>query len=185
MSTSNQYNVRLLEDDADPIVVDPATVGCGFLLFPSSMNRIVTESLVHQALETNKTALWAAVRREKAAIPVHMITSSSAISPSDAAIALESIGRYPDHSIALDTMQLSPDGGRTLVTIYVGFSYKSDYREVIVAGPQKILPGRTQPKVQLAGAESVKTTPERQPKTATAPSQQKTAHKRKWWAVWR
>jgi len=142
MSTGNQINVRLLEDDADPIVVDPATVGCGFLLFPSSMARIVTESLVHQALETNKTALWAAVRRQNAAIPVHMMTSSHPISPSDAVVALERIGKYQGHSVALDTMQLSPDGGRTLVTIYVGFSYKSDSREVIVAGPQKILPGR-------------------------------------------
>jgi hypothetical protein len=40
----------------------------------------------------------------------------------------------------MDTMQLSPDGGRTLVVIYVGFTWNVPKQEIIIAAPQMILP---------------------------------------------
>jgi hypothetical protein len=55
-------------------------------------------------------------------------------------VALNKIGAYQGYSIAVDNMQLSPDEGKTFVAIYVGFNWKSSQQEVLVAGPQKILP---------------------------------------------
>ncbi len=146
MSPQPNMRVRLIKDDEKPMLVDPAAVGCGFLLFPKEMAKILQEAHVHQALQTNKTELWAAVRRHNPSIPVHLMTTNKEVEPGDAVIALNHLGRYPGYTIALDPMQLSPDGGKTVITIYAGLNWKSNSacgpQEVIVAGPQKLLPGK-------------------------------------------
>jgi hypothetical protein len=142
MSTKSQPAVRQIGDNEKPLMVDATSVGCGFLLFPKTMAGILQESHVHEALQTNKTKLWEAVRRHNSRIPVYLMTTNQEIGPGDAVVALDQVGKYPGYSIALDPMQMSPDGGRTFVTIYVGFNWKSSNQEVIVAGPQKILPGK-------------------------------------------
>jgi hypothetical protein len=151
-------DIRQISDAGDPMLVDPATVGCGFLLFPVQMSKVLQEDHVNQALETNKPKLWAEVRRLNPNIPTHLMTSNQDIGPADAVAAIEKMGRYPGHSVALDCMQLSPDGGRTLVNIYVGFSYRIDCQEIVVAGPHMILPGKP-PAQQREASVNVKARP--------------------------
>ena len=114
MSTKLQPAVRQIGDNEKPLMVDATSVGCGFLLFPKKMAGILQESHVHEALQTNKTKLWEAVRRHNPRIPVYLMTTNQEIGPGDAVVALDRVGKYPDYSIALDPMQMSPDGGRNL-----------------------------------------------------------------------
>jgi hypothetical protein len=131
--------IQRIEGDDAPAYVDPSLVTCGFICFPSQMSKLVTEELGHQALQTNKTELWKQVRREKS-VPMHLIMSNRDHGPGDALAGLDSLGKYEGQSIGMDNMQLSPDGGRTLVTIYVGFTYKSSEQKFLLAAPQMILP---------------------------------------------
>jgi hypothetical protein len=174
MTTPGGREVRQIPEGGDPMVVDPATVGCGFLLFPKQMSEIIKESHVHQALWQNKAELWAAVRRVKPNLPVALMTTSRDVSPSDAVSALDQTGRASGHSIALDIMKMSPDGGRTLVDIYVGFTYEADVPEVVVAGPQMIRPGKPRPRQATAGLAS-----------QAASENAGAKPTRPWWAFWR
>ena len=133
--------VQQIETDDTPRYVDPASVTCGFICFPNQMSKLVTEELGHQALQTNKTELWNQVTRVKS-VPMHLVTSNQDIGPRDALVALDKLGKYDGQSVGMDNMQLSPDGGRTLVIIYIGFTYKSPKQEFLLAAPQMILPKR-------------------------------------------
>ena len=135
-------NTQIIHEDGKPIYVDPTSIDSGFLLFPRQMSKILNEALVHQALLTNKSQLWAAVQRVNPSVPIHLVTTNQNIDPKDAILALRSVGKYDGHNIGLDNMQMSPDGGRTLVKIYVGFTWRSSEQIVYVAAPQMILPTR-------------------------------------------
>jgi hypothetical protein len=141
---SVDIKIRQIGETEQALYVDPAAVGCGFLLFPKEMAKMVRIEDVDVALNTNKTELWAAVRAHNPSIPLHLMSSNVEISPRDAVTALNSLGRYAGYNIALDPMMLSPDGGKTFVTVYAGFNWRSSSasgsQEVIVAPPQKILP---------------------------------------------
>ncbi|HXY78918.1 MAG TPA: YIP1 family protein [Candidatus Acidoferrales bacterium] len=181
MSTQSEIDVRLIGDDEKPLFVDPTTVGCGFLLFPKEMARVLQEAHVHQALQTNKTELWTAVRRHNPSVPVHLITATKDLAPGDAVAALNHVGKYPGYTIALDTMQMSPDGGKTFVQVYAGLSWKpisaGGRQEVFVAGPQKLLPGKPAPSLSE---------PARILDTFIAPSKTFTdlRYNASWWAPW-
>jgi len=133
--------IQRVEANDTPKYVDPASVTCGFICFPNQMSKLVTEELGNQALQTNKTELWKQVMRVKS-VPMHLITSNRDTGPGDALVALDKLGKYEGQSIGMDNMQLSPDGGRTLVIIYIGFTYKSPKQEFLLAAPQMILPKR-------------------------------------------
>jgi hypothetical protein len=141
-NTPKELTPRLVGDDEEPVLVNPAVVRCGFMLFPKEMARKLKPGHIHEALLTNKTELWTAVRFLQPSMPVHLISTNRDISPADAVIALNADRIYRRCSIALDPMSMSPDGGRTFVTVYVGFAWTTSPRELIVAGPQKILPGK-------------------------------------------
>jgi hypothetical protein len=143
MNTKSSPKIRQIKDTDKAMLLDPTIIGCGFLLFPMALSKVLEESHIHQALQTNKTALWHAVVQNNPAIPVHLITTNQNVNPSDAIVALDRIGKYPGYSVALDPMQISIDGGLTMITIYVGFNWKSTNQEIIVAGPQMILPKYT------------------------------------------
>ncbi|HYL82832.1 MAG TPA: hypothetical protein VE263_01255 [Candidatus Angelobacter sp.] len=88
------------------------------------------------------------------------MTTNQDVNPGDAVAALNHLGKYPSYTIAIDPMKLSPDGGKTFVTIYAGLNWKptsaGDRQEVIVAGPQKLLPGK-----------------------------QRSSSEKKWWELWK
>ena len=140
MNINPARNVREIKDDGAPYMVNPQSVCCGFLLVPIQMAEILTKDHVNQALRQNKPQFWTAVLKNNPAIPLLLITTGQDIDVTDAVVALEGSDKYKDDSIALDIMKISPDGGKTLLSIYVGFTYKSDIREVVVAGKDKILP---------------------------------------------
>jgi hypothetical protein len=121
-------------------MVNPQSVCCGFLLVPIQMAGILTKDHVNQALRQNKPQLWTVVLEYKPAIPLLLITTNQEIDVTDAVVALEGSEKYKDQSIALDIMKMSPDGGKTLLNVYVGFTFKSAMREVVIAGKDKILP---------------------------------------------
>jgi hypothetical protein len=131
--------IQRIEVNDAPAYVDPSSVTCGFICFPSQMSKLVNEELGHQALQTNKTELWKQVMRTKS-VPMHLIMSNRDHGPGDALVGLDSLGKYEGQSVGMDNMQLSPDGGRTLVIIYIGFTYKSPEQKFLLAAPQMILP---------------------------------------------
>jgi len=156
---------RLVGDHEAPLLVDPAAVGCGFLLFPKEMAEAVQSGRVHEALQTNQTKFWTAVRRHNPAVPIHLMPADQNVRPGDAITALDELGKYRGYSIAVDKMQMSLDGGNTRVTFYVGFAWRSSRQELIVAGPQQILP--------LAARVTV-----------SAQARKTSLHRQRLWALW-
>ncbi len=183
----SEYVLCRLEAGDAPLRVDPSSVACGFVLFPKEMSGILQELHIHEALLTNKTDLWTAVRRAKPSLPVYLMTTNQTICPTDAIAAIEAVGKYPDHSIAFDVMKMSPNGGRTLVDIYVGFAYQWQPREIVVAGPQMILPGQRQRSnsgEQIPSARS--TSPQASVESPTPrPDAPASAQHKRWWQFWR
>jgi multiple sugar transport system permease protein len=156
---------RFVGDHEAPLLVDPAAVGCGFLLFPKEMAGAVQSSRVHEALQTNQTKFWTAVRRHNPAVPIHLMPADQNVRPGDAVTALDKLGKYRGYSIAVDKMQMSLDGGNTQVTFYVGFAWRSSRKELIVAGPQQILP--------LAARATI-----------SARARKTSLHRQRLWALW-
>ncbi|MGC9953677.1 MAG: hypothetical protein ABSD21_05325 [Rhizomicrobium sp.] len=132
--------LQRVEAGDKPIYVDPAKIDCGFLLFPKQLRGLIDVALAHEALLTNKTELWRAVKRINPSVSIYLITTNENIDPKDAILAIDNFGKYDGHSIGMDIMQLSPDGGHTLVKIYVGFTWLSSDQKIYLAAPQMILP---------------------------------------------
>lgn len=140
MNTDKVRKIREIKEDEAPFLVNPESVCCGFLLIPKQMTGLLTNNHINQALQQNKPHLWAAVIQSNPSIPLLLITTEKDIDAADAVSALEANDKYKDHSIALDIMRISPDGGRTLLDVYVGFTFKTAVKEVVIAGKDKILP---------------------------------------------
>lgn len=132
--------IRQIKENDRPLYIDPKSVGCGFLLFPVEMSKVLKNANIHDALMTNQTDLWAAVRRYNPSIPAYPFMSNHDVEPQDAISTLKQIGEIPGYSIAISPMKLSPNGGRTFVRVFVGFNWKSVKQEIFVTIDQKILP---------------------------------------------
>jgi len=132
--------IRQIKENDRPMYIDPNSVGCGFLLFPVEMSKVLKNASIHDALMTNQTDLWVAVRRYNPSIPAYPFMSNHDVEAQDAVSALKQMGEFPGYSIAISPMKLSPDGGRTFVRIFVGFNWKSVKQEIYVTIDQKILP---------------------------------------------
>ncbi len=100
-----------------------------------------------------------------------MTTYNSDIEPSDAIIALNKFGDYPNYSIALDIMQISIDGGKTLIDIWVGFNWKSNKQDVVIACPHKILSGKQVQNSTYEKKSNIKV--------------ENNQMKKKWWEFWK
>jgi hypothetical protein len=171
MSTDQVRKIREIKDDEAPYLVNPGSISCGFLLIPKQMAGILTHNHINQALQQNKPRLWEDLLRYYPAIPLLLMTTDHDINAADAVTAVESSDKYKDHSIALDVMRVSPDGGKTLFDTYVGFTFKSAVKEVVIAGKDKIIP-----RDFLSNAQQEKKTSDHEV------SDSKTG--RKWWKFW-
>jgi hypothetical protein len=148
MNVSSTPEIVIVGPSERPLLVDPTSVGCGFVLIANKYLPFFEDpSRAHKALETNKTKLWEAVRRHEPDKKVLFLVSNQHIPDLVNALAyafkaLDGSGKYPGYSMTIDSMAISPDGGRTLVEFYVGLNWKSSRRELVLAGPQGILPGK-------------------------------------------
>jgi hypothetical protein len=158
-------NIRELKEMDSPVIIDPTTVGCGFLLFPKEMSKTLNNVNIHEALQTNQSDFWAAVRRYNPSIPAYPLMSYHDVDPADAIGALNQMEKYPGYSIAISPMGVSPDGGKTFTRIFVGFNWKTMKQEIIVTIDQKILPGK--------------------PMKETSKPKMKNPEKKMWWQFWK
>jgi len=171
MNTDQVRKIREIKDEEAPFLVNPGSVCCGFLLIPKQMAGLLTNNHINQALQQNKPQLWAAVIQSNPSIPLLMITTDKDINAADAVSALEASDKYKDYSIALDIMRISPDRGRTLFDVYVGFTFKAAVKEVVIAGKDKILP-----REYLSNAD--------QEKKSNVDEDPGSHYVKKWWKFW-
>jgi len=134
-----EYSELRFESGDKPLYIDPCSVGCGFLHFSKSAGKIIEEHL-HQGLATRQTDFWAAVKRKKPSLPVHLLMTNQSPTATDVIIALNQTEKYSDFSYAFDVMKVSPDGGRTVLDIIFGFTYRYPPRQFVMTQPQMILP---------------------------------------------
>jgi hypothetical protein len=139
----SNYIVHQIEENDNPIYIDPKQVGCGFVMIPEKMSKTIkNESFVHEALNYNITKLWLAVRKYQPNIPVYLFVSFNADpnDPRGIISLLEVNGKYPEYSIGIGNMRLSLDGGITYTSFWAGLNWKSYRQEIYVAAQQMILP---------------------------------------------
>ncbi|MEI6140567.1 MAG: hypothetical protein WCP85_14965 [Mariniphaga sp.] len=166
-----KITTRIIQDSEEPLLIDPKTVGCGFLLFSDKYSNTLQVDHINLCLDGYFTATWNAVKQYNPKTPVYLLAiNETDPNPGLALLALNQSGKYPGYSIAINQVEISLDGDRTLMKIYVGFNWKSNVQEIVISGPQMILPAKSVTKTKSAKASKIQT------KTTT--------NIRKWWQFW-
>ena len=143
-----EHTTRMLSDNDPPLKVEPTAVECGFMMYPKVLGDLIEsgEFNPHEALETSQPRFWPKVRRRNQNILLHLLLALPAVDMEGLGPALQKVGYFDGYNIAVSgETKFSLDGGATTQQLYVGFCWKSQTPEIIVIGPDTVVPKRSKP----------------------------------------
>lgn len=143
-----EHKTRIISDNEPPLQVDSTAVKCGFMMYPKILFDMIQsgEFSLHQALELSQPRFWPMVRRHNPKILMHLMCAVPTVEVSGLIPALKKVGFFDGYNIACSgETKVSLDGGATTQQLLIGFCWESQTPEVIIIGPDSVVPLRSKP----------------------------------------
>ncbi len=176
-TSAPSHPIHAMTDDEPSMAIDPRSVTCGFMMFPVALGNPPLP-VVHQALETNQSKLWPAVRRNNDSIKIHLLAATGDLDVRAIPKALDAVGELRGRTVVVGQMNLGPPGGSAKAgfEIYVGFCFADDDSRIIVAKSNRVVPLTNETVKSPSGVSS---------RMRVATCEAAEVPTRKWWEFWK
>jgi ribosomal protein L40E len=138
---SPKFNVHLMPETETPIQVDPGRINLSFLALPIIFQKRVDGAFIDQLQQQCQPRLWASVKALQPDLPSSILAiMGNEIDPTATLDVLSTVIDLERHSVVLNVVVLSFDGGKTNTRIFVGFCYPDQQPQVILPRNDQMLP---------------------------------------------
>ena len=138
---SHKYNVHLMAENETPIQVDPGRINLSFIALPTIFQKQVNGRLIDQLQQQCQPRFWASVKALQPNLPSSILAiMGNETEPNDTVEVLSRVIDLESHSVILNVVVLSFDGGKTNTRVFVGFCYPDQQPQVILPRNDRILP---------------------------------------------
>jgi hypothetical protein len=118
-----EHKWKYVKDNEAPLEIDPKMIEYGYMMYPVDMGEISSE-MVHQALDTNQSKIWPAVRKINPRIPIYLLKTVGDIDVFAIPPSLKKLNKLDGHSLIIGEIKIK--AGANFIRMIVGFAWKSD-----------------------------------------------------------
>lgn len=118
-----EHKWKYVEDNAAPLEIDPKIIEYGYMMYPVALGELSSE-IAHQALDSNQSKIWPAVRNLNPRIPIYLLRTVGDIDVKGIAPSLKELNKLDGRSLIIGEIKMQ--AGASFVRMLVGFAWKSD-----------------------------------------------------------